>query len=133
MASKHRHSKFRHIFVQPNKLDRCMQNINLTTHGHYDSSICDANGKFVALILDYQGGGSFLVFRTDEFGRFELNHPKVSAHKELVTDIKWSPFSDNIIASCSEDATLKIWAIPDGGLTEEMNTCLASFQANKKV
>ena len=133
MASKPRHSKFKNVNVQPNKLDRCMQNINFATGGSSDSSICDVSGKFIALILDTQGGGNFLVFRTDEFGRFELNHPKVCAHKGLVTDIKWSPFSDNIIASCSEDATVKTWEIPDGGLTEDMNTCLASFQANKKV
>jgi coronin-1B/1C/6 len=37
----------------------------------------------------------------------------VAGHKGAVLDIKWCPFNDNIIASCSEDCTIKIWNIPD--------------------
>ena len=32
------------------------------------------------------------------------------------------PFNDNIIASASEDCTVKIWMIPDGGLIEPLRT-----------
>ena len=133
MASKPRHSKFKNVEVKPNKSDRCMQNINFATGGSSDSSICDVSGKFIAVILETTGGGSFIVFRTNEFGRFELGHPKICGHTALVTDIKWSPFSDNIIGSCSEDSTVKTWHVPDEGLTEDMNKCLSTCQANKKV
>ncbi|XP_052452807.1 coronin-2B isoform X2 [Carassius gibelio] len=39
-------------------------------------------------------------------------------------DIKWSPFMDNIIASSSEDCTVRIWQIPDGGLRRNMTEAL---------
>ena len=133
MATKQRHSKFKNLDLKTNKSDRCMHNVNFSSGGASDSSNCDASGKFIAVILESTGGGNFLVFRTDEYGRFELKHPKVCGHKAVVTDIKWSPFDDNIIASCSEDATVKTWLIPDGGLTEDMTTCTTSCQANKKV
>ena len=35
-------------------------------------------------------------------------------------DIAWNPFNDNEIASCSEDCTVKLWDIPDGGLKENL-------------
>ena len=41
---------------------------------------------------------------------------QVSGHSRPVLDIKWNPFNDNIIASASEDCTVKLWYIPDGGL-----------------
>ncbi|OBS79554.1 hypothetical protein A6R68_18066 [Neotoma lepida] len=38
-------------------------------------------------------------------GRIEPNYPKVCGHQGNVLDIKWNPFIDNIIASCSEDTS----------------------------
>jgi len=35
-------------------------------------------------------------------------------------DIAWNPFNDNEIASSSEDCTVKLWDIPDGGLKENL-------------
>ena len=39
-------------------------------------------------------------------GRIEPNYPKVCGHQGNVLDIKWNPFIDNIIASCSEDTSV---------------------------
>jgi len=39
-------------------------------------------------------------------GRADVNAPRVSGHRSPITDIKWNPFNDNIIASSSEDATV---------------------------
>ena len=41
---------------------------------------------------------------------------QVSGHSRPVSDVKWNPFNDNIVASGSEDCTIKLWYIPDGGL-----------------
>jgi len=39
-------------------------------------------------------------------GRADVNVPRVCGHRGRITDIKWNPFDDNIIASSSEDATV---------------------------
>jgi len=36
-------------------------------------------------------------------GRVESDHHRVCGHTAALTDIKWNPFDDQIIASCSED------------------------------
>ena len=58
-----------------------------------------------------------------QVGRFDINYPKVCGHKSLVMDIAWNPFNDNEIASCSEDCTVKLWDIPDGGIKQNLADC----------
>lgn len=41
-----------------------------------------------------------------QFGRIDPHYPKVCGHQGNVLDIKWNPFHDNIIASCSEDSSV---------------------------
>lgn len=55
-----------------------------------------------------------------QYGRVDMNAPKVVGHKSAVLDIQWCPHNDNVIASSSEDTTIKVWHIPDGGLNEPL-------------
>ena len=57
---------------------------------------------------------------TPQTGRIPLTYPKVCGHKGPVLDLQWNPFDDNTLASASEDCTIKIWFIPDGGLNEDL-------------
>lgn len=41
----------------------------------------------------------------------------VGGHKGPVLDIAWCPHNDNVIASGSEDCVVKVWQIPDGGIS----------------
>ena len=43
-----------------------------------------------------------------QVGRADVNIPRVSGHRSRITDIKWNPFDDNVIASSSEDATVTV-------------------------
>lgn len=47
----------------------------------------------------------FFFFQT---GKLDPHYPKVCGHKGNVLDIKWNPFNDFEIASCSEDATVSL-------------------------
>lgn len=40
-------------------------------------------------------------------GRVEPHHPRVHGHSGRVLDVKWNPFDDYCIASCSEDCTVR--------------------------
>ena len=44
----------------------------------------------------------------DQTGRIDINTPKVCGHRGQVLDIKWDPFDDDVIASASEDTTIKV-------------------------
>ena len=55
-----RSSKFRHVFGTPKKKDQCYDNVRLTK-SPWESNMSDVNGKFLAVVLESQGGGAFLV------------------------------------------------------------------------
>jgi coronin-2 len=55
-----RSSKFRHVYGRPAKREGCYENIKITKNAH-DSNFCAANPKFVAVVTEVAGGGTFLV------------------------------------------------------------------------
>ncbi|XP_013389643.1 coronin-1C isoform X2 [Lingula anatina] len=110
-----RHSKFRHVYGKAEKKDNCYENIRITKSG-WDSQFCAVNPKYLAVITESGGGGSFLVLPLNKTGRVEMNSPQVVGHRGAVLDIAWCPHNDDVIASASEDCTVMVWTIPNGGL-----------------
>ncbi|XP_076322678.1 coronin-2B-like isoform X2 [Tachypleus tridentatus] len=110
-----RSSKFRHVYGSPARKHNCYECIKITKNAH-DSYFCAVNPKFVAVVTESAGGGSFSVIPIEKTGRLEVGAGKVTGHRGPVLDIKWNPFNDNVIASCSDDCTIKLWFIPDEGL-----------------
>jgi len=110
-----RKSKFRHVFGQAAKKENCYEGFRVTNCA-FEGSFIAANGKFIAFCVEVGGGGAFIVLNKDRTGRLEPDVAKISAHKEYVLDLQWSPYNDHFIASCSEDGSIKIWEIPEGGI-----------------
>ncbi|XP_067687818.1 coronin-1C-like isoform X3 [Haliotis asinina] len=126
-----RKSKFRHVFGQGLKRDQCYDNIRITKSS-WDSRYCDVNPKYVAVITEAAGGGSFLVLPLSKVGRVERDCPLVAGHKAAVLDIAWCPHNDDVIASASEDCTIKIWQIPEGGLTKPLTEPVVDLVAHQR-
>ncbi|XP_029672141.1 coronin-2B-like isoform X2 [Formica exsecta] len=126
-----RSSKFRHVYGVPAKREKCYDNIKITKNAH-DSQFCAVNPKFLAVVTEVAGGGAFLVLSLDRTGRLDFNASRVTGHTGPVLDIKWNPFNDNIIASCSDDCTIKLWHVPDGGLSRNLTEWLVELQGHKR-
>ncbi|XP_044009355.1 coronin-2B-like isoform X3 [Aphidius gifuensis] len=126
-----RSSKFRHVYGVPAKRDKCYDNIKITKNAH-DSQFCCVNPKFLAVVTEVAGGGAFLVIPLDHTGRLDFNAHRVTGHKGPVLDIKFNPFNDNVIASCSDDCTIKLWHIPDAGLSRNLTEWLVELQGHKR-
>uniref|UniRef100_T1JFZ6 Coronin n=1 Tax=Strigamia maritima TaxID=126957 RepID=T1JFZ6_STRMM len=126
-----RSSKFRHVYGNPIKKEQCYECVKITKNAH-DSHFCAVNPKFVAIVTEVAGGGSFLVLPLDRTGRVDINAGKVTGHRGPVLDVKWNPFNDNVIASCSDDCTVKLWYIPDEGLKNNLNDWLVNLQGHKR-
>ena len=114
-----RQSKFRHIYGSNMKREQCYDNIR-GSKSSWDSTFCAVNPKFLAVIVESGGGGAFLVMPLSKTGRVAPDAPVVGGHKGPVLDIAWCPHNDNVIASASEDCVVKVWQIPDGGLTRNV-------------
>ena len=55
-----RSSKFKHVYGAPAKKNKCYDNIKITRNAG-DSSFCAVNPKFLAVVVEVGGGGSFVV------------------------------------------------------------------------
>ena len=60
-----RSSKYRHVFGTPAKKDKCYDNIRITK-APWESNMSAVNKKFLAVVMESQGGGSFLVLPLDK-------------------------------------------------------------------
>ncbi|RCN27696.1 hypothetical protein ANCCAN_26568 [Ancylostoma caninum] len=74
-------------------------------------------------------------------GRIDKDYPFVDAHKGACLEVAWSPFNDNVIASCSEDTTCKsttsghVFYFLNGGVNPPLfavNKCIAWGMAHPR-
>ncbi|ESO90954.1 hypothetical protein LOTGIDRAFT_122357 [Lottia gigantea] len=126
-----RSTKFRHVYGSPYRKEQCFENVRITRNAH-DSNFCAVNPKSIAVVTESAGGGTFLVLPTDKPGRIDINQPKVCGHSGAIMDIKWSPFNDDIIASCSDDSSIKLWEIPNGGLHSNLSDWLVDLHGHTR-
>lgn len=126
-----RNSKFRHVFGQGLRKEQCYDNIRITKNS-WDSNFCTVNPKFLAIVTEAAGGGAFLVITLKQTGKIDPNAALVAGHKGAVLDIQWCPFDDNIIASASDDAIVRVWAIPDGGLERTLTEPAAELVGHQR-
>ncbi|XP_063757140.1 coronin-2B-like [Eleginops maclovinus] len=119
--SSFRCSKFRHIFGKPSNKEHSYDGVPITRSVH-DNHYCSANPRFIAVVTECEGGGAFLVLPLHHMGRVDPQHPRVCGHRGRVLDVKWNPFNDHCVASCSEDGTVKIWDVPVCGVQQNLTT-----------
>jgi len=130
MSKVVRSSKYRHIFGQEYKKDKCYEEL-LTTRNAWDSNFVTANPLYFALIVEASGGGAFAVVPWSQTGKLN-NIPRVTGHKGAVLDLDWNPFNDNLVASASEDCYVKVWGIPEGGLKQNLTDPLQTLSGHKR-
>ncbi len=95
-----------------------------------DHNYIRCSGKFFSLSVR-GGGGPVLALPFSEVGKLATGHPTINGHSAAVYDTAWNPFNDNLLATGSDDTTVKLWSIPDGGLTENMKEPLVRLHMNQ--
>lgn len=91
--------------------------------------------------LDQQGSGSSIaVLPYSSIGKNHIpvnspayQQPIIRAHSQLVADFAFSPFRGNVLYSCAPDRLLKIWKLPEEGLTVDMSVANSSLSTKSKA
>ncbi|KAH9509688.1 Coronin-2A [Bulinus truncatus] len=131
MSLKLRTSKFRHVFGSQCRREQTFENVRITRNTH-DSNFCSVNPRFLAVVTESSGGGTFAILDVNRPGRVDVNCPKVCGHAGAVLDIKWNPFNDCVIASGSDDTTVKVWTVPDSGLLGTLTDWSADLHGHSR-
>jgi coronin-2 len=58
--------------------EKCFEGVKISRSAH-DSSFCSVNPKFLAVVVEVGGGGSFVVLPLDRTGRVGQSASKVRA------------------------------------------------------
>jgi len=72
--------------------------------GMVEGNIVTANPKFIA--VPWKGGGG-QVFVCNAWGKnfkFNGSEPRLTGHTKPIMDLAFSPFDDNLLATCSTDS-----------------------------
>lgn len=105
-------SKYKNAYCDQPSADKTYSNLRVGTQS---GDFFQANPKY--FVYSAQGGGGPFVVQSMESGacRLEADVPTVNGHTGACLSFDWNPFNDNQLASCSDDCTIKLWTVPDGG------------------
>uniref|UniRef100_A0A0N5A9P4 Coronin n=1 Tax=Syphacia muris TaxID=451379 RepID=A0A0N5A9P4_9BILA len=102
-----KHSRFRHVFSKSVRRSEWYD----TGPGH--GLAAAVNPKMIALAVDVPAGGIVQVAKLCSMGKGHMEMGKIKDHEGAVCDLKWNPFNDNVLATGSNDTTVRIWHIDD--------------------
>ncbi|MCJ8739482.1 hypothetical protein PDJAM_G00047780, partial [Pangasius djambal] len=113
-------SKFRHIQGTVLHRDTHITNLrgmSLTTPGECDG-FC-ANGQRVAVPLAI-AGGQIAVLELSRPGKLADTALPTIQNSVSVADFCWDPFDPHKLVVAGDDAKIRVWKIPEGGLVETL-------------
>ncbi|KAF1662621.1 Coronin-7, partial [Aptenodytes patagonicus] len=113
-------SRFRHTQGRVLHRDTHLTNLrglSLTTPGECDG-FC-ANHQRVALPL-LSAGGQIAILELSKPGRLPDAAMPTIQNGVAVADLSWDPFDPRRLAVAGEDAKIRLWRIPEGGLRETL-------------
>mmetsp|Transcript_11376 Transcript_11376/g.46094 ORF Transcript_11376/g.46094 Transcript_11376/m.46094 type:complete len:456 (+) Transcript_11376:346-1713(+) len=125
-----RASKYRHVYVEPPKTEETYRGFRLST-ATGEQQYVKGNTKFFALALS-GGGGPMAVVPYANKGTYATSTPIIAGHKGAVLDFDFNPFHEHLIASASEDLTIKVWGIPPDGLAETLTEPLVDLHGHAR-
>jgi coronin-1B/1C/6 len=126
-----RQSKYRHVFGTQAKREECYDQIKVSRSA-WDTPKIAASTQQFSVIWDAAGGGAFVPIPYADSGKRTPNPPLVAGHKGDILDIDYHPFNPYIVASGSEDCTVKIWQIPKEGLKENLTEPVQDLRGHKR-
>lgn len=56
-----------------------------------------------------------------EYKRLEADLPLIKGHAGPIVDFEFSPFAESLFVTASEDGSLKLWVIPEEGITKDVH------------
>ena len=125
-----RSSKFRHVFGKKVKPELEYQDLQPSLNT-WDTNKLTSNGKFIGVVWEARGGGSFAVIPYERTGKLPHNLPVINGHSSCVLDLEFHPFKADVIASSSEDCTAKLWRVSQNNLDTSAD-CLVTLDTHQR-
>lgn len=114
-------SKFRHLKGTPTHKSTHIENIrNISRQIPGECNGFHANHKRVAVPLS-GAGGKIAVYELNKPGRLPDGVIPSLVNGSNIMDFQWDPFDATKLAVACDDGIVKLWKVPENGLTEPTN------------
>uniref|UniRef100_A0A8C2Z370 Coronin n=1 Tax=Cyclopterus lumpus TaxID=8103 RepID=A0A8C2Z370_CYCLU len=113
-------SKFRHIQGAVTHRDTHITNLrglNLTTPGESDGFCVNRHRVAVPLAIS---GGQIAICERSQPGRLPDTALPTIQNSVNVVDLSWDPFDAHRLAVAGDDAKIRVWQVPKGGLKDTL-------------
>ncbi|XP_026181658.1 coronin-7 [Mastacembelus armatus] len=113
-------SKYRHIqgvVMHRDTHITNMRGLNLTTPGECDGFCVNRQRVAVPLAIS---GGQIAIFERSQPGRLPETALPTIQNSVNVVDFSWDPFDTHRLAVAGDDAKIRVWLVPQGGLKETL-------------
>lgn len=123
-------SKFRHLKGTPGHKSTQIENIrNISRQIPGECDGFHANFERVAVPLS-GAGGKIAIFELSKPGKLPDGVIPSLVNGSSIMDFQWDPFNSRRLAVACDDGMVKLWTIPEGGLTEPTNEPFQEFVAH---
>lgn len=122
-------SKYRYITGQLFKREEQYLDLNLSTA---ESQLLAASSKYLAGLWSTATNGSVAIIPLSNAGKRTGEVPLIHAHSSSLLDMAFSPFDDDLLATSGEDSHVRLWRIPELGLTESVSSASATLSGHQK-
>lgn len=114
-----RQSKYKHVKGSIYRPESHYPHLNISQSSG-DYNLLAASCEWIAVSWQSSPSGAIGIIGLEESGRRKGNVPQLVGHTGGITDLAWNPFHDWVLASSSTDEKIKLWKLPEFGLTENM-------------
>jgi len=122
-------SKYKHAVGTLSKREEWYLDLRPSTSA-YDAQCIAASQNHVAIVWD--SGNAVAVLRTNQIGKQKGEPSKIHAHSSQIYDLQFSPFDDNLLATGADDGRLRLWNLPQDGLTSDLSSPSLDLQEHRK-
>jgi len=131
MSKVVRSSKFRHVFGTPSKPENCFDGIRPANQAWENTDFVTCSPSVIAFPWEAAGGGSVCAIPWSAHGKYDPKKSTIIAgHKAQVLDLDFSPFNDYLLATASEDGSVKLWTLDP--FVENMTECAQNLVGHKR-
>jgi coronin-1B/1C/6 len=97
-----------------------------------EANFIRSNGLFTAIPWKTRGGGVLSVVKAYDFKRLDPTLPLLKGHAGPIPDFDFSPFNPNLLCTGAEDGLIKMWLIPEDGVTQDIHECDGELSGHTK-
>jgi coronin-1B/1C/6 len=98
-----------------------------------DSNLIKGGARYIGFSFFSSGGGRLAILSKSNSGKWQHDAKMLIGHNGPILDLDFFPYNDSYLATCSDDATIKIWQIPeDAPLKEDITVCSSTLYGHSR-